>query len=426
MRAVTVALFLFGLAAGGTAAAEPKGCPSSALPQSITPYADQRSECFLPGERAQCDAAIDQTRISVPGCTKGIIPPQTTVQSHRVYKENNSHIFDCAGSRRREFNTRFLDRFLKDVVFQVDSKDGSAQCAANMLYAWAKANAMTQIGPEQDTALSSKNDIMWTLAGLSAAYFKSSATQTEANSIADPMTQTADAAIKQWFANISGSIADDIIKTRATSKENNIQYWRAWSILPTAMLLQDPVLLNASQGVFVRAMKSVAVGNTNPSDNGFLQLELKRGDKALRYQVFATVPLVAMAIVSQAYGCEFLDWPGAKHSFVSLMTRTIQGSAEPEIFSAQQLQRGLTRRLIQQLPSPGAAKLLNQIDRVDPALGNQIDTALATQGVKPSNASLVGTDQTRIGGDFSSLADASAALHARRSPRFAGVCGAPG
>lgn len=423
MRTPALALLLLGLA-GAAGAVEPKGAPSADLPDGIAPQVQQRSECFLPGEKAQYRAAIDATRISVPGCANGIIPPQRIVQSYRVYKQRNNHVVDCAGTRRNDFNTGYLDLFLKELVDQVDSRDG-AQCAANMLYNWASAAAMTEIGAG-GTPNQSRADMMWTLAGLSAAYFKSSATQARAQSITDPSAGSADAAIRHWFTRLSGSVAAEIGPTRARDKENNIQYWRGWSILPTAMLTEDPALLRASQGVFGRAMQVVTAGSPDPSDSGFLPLELKRYDKALRYQTFAAEPLVAMATVSQAYGCSFLDTSFRRQQLVSLMVRTIEGSEDPQIVSVQQLRRGITRHPVPQLPTHQSLALVDLIDRIDPALKDQIDSALAALHATPPDGWPDNPARDRLGGSFRTLADASLALRDSKSPRLAEACGAPG
>ncbi|MFO1104784.1 MAG: alginate lyase family protein [Amaricoccus sp.] len=416
-RASRRILLLLGIALAQPSLAQT--IPSAALPAGIPALADRRQQCFLPGEKAQYDAAIDATRVSVPGCSEGVIPPQTMVQSDRVYAQGSSSVVDCASMRQNEFGTRYLDTFRDELVAEVDQ--GNPACAAGMLSLWAKAGAMTEISTE-GWPNQSKADIMWTLAGISAAYLTSPSVQAAARA------DKSDAAIRGWFDTLSGPVSDMIDTVRAQHKENNLQYWRAYAILPTALLNGNAALLQQSRGVFSRAMQAVTTGNPDPSDDGYLTRELRRGDKALAYQDFASQPLVGMVTLSQAYGCEFLR-PADRPQLVSLMARTVQGSFDPGIFSEQQAERALGSGEEMDGNGGGRAspRLLYLINRFDPALYAQIDKTLAQELGKPRPviAASYGADAVRpqLGGRLDRLADGAAALRGAPSPKLAKVCG---
>lgn len=408
-------LLLLGLAAQPALA---QTIPSAALPAEIPALADRRTQCFLPGEKAQYDKAIDATRVSVPGCANGVIPPQAMVQSWRVYAQGSNSVVDCASMRQNEFGTRYLNTFRDEVTAEVDG--GNPACAAGMLSLWAKAGAMSEISAG-GTPNQSKADIMWTLSGLAAAYLTSPAVQDAARQA------KSDAAIRAWFGMLSQPVSQTIDSARAQRKENNMQYWRAYTTLATGLLTGDPALVQQSRGVFSRAMQAVTTGSPDPSDDGYLTRELRRGDKALSYQDFAAQPLVGMITLSQAYGCEFLR-PADRPPLVSLMARTVQGSFDPSIFSEQQAERQLGEGAEMQGGSGRAGpQLLYLIDRFDPALYAAIDQTLARELGKPRPVVPAGegADAVRpqLGGRLDRLADGAAALRTAKSPKLAKVCG---
>lgn len=433
VQALALAAQLLGLA-GGTALAEdvapempPARPPSAALPAGIAPYAVTRSQCFARGERQAYNAWLDTQRVTLPDCGKGVIPPQHTVQSAPVYKPGSNRVVDCASTRANDFGTGYLDVFLADLVQAMDGPEAAPACAAAMIELWAGAGAMAEVEGEGRAARQSAMDRTWTLAGISAAYFAHPAVQEVAKAAVLPDGRTQDAVIRDWFATLAQQVSAEIEVRRDTRPENNLQYWSAFALLPTALLTGNAALLEQADGVFVRAVKSVTKDD-DPLGPGFLPEELTRGDKSINYQTFAAFPLVGMAVMSRAYGCDLLDKGWKRDRLVSLVARSVAGREDPQIFidavaitggkSVPQQPKGMGRR---------AGDLLYLMQAINPAFGDRINAAAAAELDRPAPilAPDSGADASfdRLGGTFAALATTAAALRDTPPPQaLAGIC----
>ena len=80
---------------------------------------------------------------------------------------------------------------------------------------------------------------------------------------------------------------------RGPEKANNHDYWAAWSVMVTAVVLQRQDLFDWSYGVYQMAMRQV-------TEEGYLPNELRRKTRALAYHSFALLPLSTMAAFAQA------------------------------------------------------------------------------------------------------------------------------
>jgi hypothetical protein len=268
---------------------------------------------------------------------------------------------------------------------------------------------------------------MWTLGGISAAYFANPGVRTAARD------HGADGMILDWFAGLARMVTGEIRGRRDDDNENNIFYWQGFSILPTALLSGDPELLRVSRSVFNAAIREVTHGSEDPSRDGFLPRELRRGSKALSYQAFATYPIVGMAALSQAYGCDFLNSPWKRRQLSALMIRTLEAGRNPDVVSREIALREPKRPPVE----PGRSRnvrhvpdLLYLIDRVDPSMYRRIDKGVAREldlprPVFPADR---GEDWSvdRMGGKFAKLADAVEELEDARSKRLARACGRKG
>lgn len=388
--------------------------PSAALPAGVSAYAATRSQCFARGERQAYNAWLDTQRVALPDCVRGVIPPQHTVQSAPVYKPGSNRVVDCASTRANDFGTGYLDVFLADLVQAMDGPEAAPACAAAMVKLWADAAAMTEVTGTGRAARQSAMDRTWTLAGISAAYFTHPAVQEVAKAAVLPDGRTQDAVILDWFAALARQVSAEIDVRRDTRPENNLQYWSAFSLLPTALLTGDAALLGQADGVFVRAVKSVTKDD-DPLGPGFLPEELTRGDKSMNYQTFAAFPLVGMAVMSRAYGCDMLDKDWKRDRLVSLVARSVAGREDAQIFvdavaaregkPVPQQPRGMSRR---------AGDLVYLMQRINPAFAARIAAAAAAELGRPEpilaadSGAEAGFD--RLGGAFAALADTAAAL----------------
>lgn len=385
-----------------------------ALPEGIGAYSDTRGACFLPGEIAALDERIDASRQPLADCPAGVVPPAAEIDASRAYRRGSGSEVDCASMRRREESTRFLNAFLADVVAASEGARAAPACAAGMIGVWARADAMRDIGSEgsENTARALR---MLTLAGVSAAYLL----HPEVRAAAGP---AADATILAWFGRLSAGVGEDIARRRAQPREDNIQYWHGWAILPTALLTADAGLLGESRRIFETALGDVTRGRPDPRDDGFLPLELGRGDKALGYQAYALQPILAMATLSQAYGCDFLDTRPERDALASVMIRTLEGYEDPAIFAQAAVRLGQRKKPVKQRRGAAsrAPDLVYLAYRIDPALYDRMDAALAEATGRtppvfpPGRGAKVTID--RLGGSLRVLANEAEALGAQPAP----------
>ncbi|TPE52099.1 alginate lyase family protein [Amaricoccus solimangrovi] len=426
-----LALLALILAATGVAAQE---APDAALPEGVERYTKSRSDCFLPGERRDYDKWIAQFRQPLAGCDVGVIAPPRVIQSHRLYKERSGWIVDCVGMRQKEFATRFIDTYLGEIVSRAEEAETSpaaATCGANMLRVWAEADAMTEIG-DGGYEGQSELKISWTFGGLSAAYFIHPKLREAAREIRTADGGTADQEILAWFRKLSGPVSAQIDRERAENNEDNLQYWRGYAILPTAFMTGDAELTRQSRRVFDAALGQVVMGSKDPADDGWLPYEMERGPRALLYQMYATTPVLAMALLSKSEGCGFLAGEEARARLTMMLTRVLEGWSDPTIVSAQVARYGRNGKRLRQIRTGTprrAARLLYLANQIDPKLYEAVDRNLAaftgepSPVFKPTTGAKAGND--RLGGDYRDIA-AAAERPGPPPAAIAGVCRAKG
>lgn len=300
----------------------------SGVPATTT---GSRNNCFADGELEEYDENME--RAPVAGCTVGVIVPQSIVESYKVYMPDNQTV-NCRTNRANEFHTRYLNKFTEELTEMADATErnpnaANVQCVANMIAYWADRNAMVTVSPHGYPS-QSRFDRMWTYGGIAATYLKNPHVRQNA------IDADKDLAIRAWLANIGAQLSTEIYDDRANGAQNNIQFWRAFSILPTALINQDPALLGDARLVFSDAMNDIIDDATlAEADKGFLISELKRLTRSQGYHGYAAKPLLAMALYSQAYGCDFTT--GNEHykdQLVRLVRKTQEGYYKPQVFSA--------------------------------------------------------------------------------------------
>jgi hypothetical protein len=281
---------------------------------------------------------------------------------------------------------------------------------------------MSEIG-DQGYENQSRAAIMWTLGGVSAAYFINPAVQAAARE------DGSDGVIVGWFRALAEEVKPDIRRKREAADEDNIQYWQGFAILPTALLAGDPELLRLSRSVFNAAMHHVTQKSTDPRRDGFLPLELERGNKSLHYQAYATYPLLGLAAMSQAYGCDFLNSRWKRRQIANLMTRTMEGVLKPSLFTDELVLRRPGKRPIAQRKSytvRHSPELLYLVYRIDPRLYERIyDTVEEASDLKRPVLDFERGETAsvnRMGGRFLKLADTAEYLKDVRSTGLAEAC----
>lgn len=376
------------------------------LPPGIPATSPSRSDCFLPGELEDFDTTIVRNQIS--GCVEGSVAPKRIVESYAVYqKDTNGTLVNCQSMRANEFNTRFMDIFLNEFSTMADltERDPSAAnvlCVSNMLYDWASSDAMTSISTA-GTINQSQLDRMWTVAGLAATYFKFPHLQKRAEG--QPVGSTnKDKVIKSWLLGLGNQISAEIDNNQAAGHEANTQYWRGFSILPIALLNRNTALLGKSRRVFQTALSAIMQPSASRSedDSGFLPLELQRYEKALHYHGFAIEPILASAIYSQAYGCNFVRSNWEVDQLSRLTRKTIQGHYQRQVFT-DEIARALgVFGKVQE--KKDFRKFIYLADGFNPTISTNIQSfILRNQGVNLSKSFGSSSSNTRIGGSYSKI-----------------------
>ncbi|HKO87530.1 MAG TPA: alginate lyase family protein, partial [Burkholderiales bacterium] len=375
----------------------------SGVPATTT---GSRNLCFASGELAAYDE--NMARASVVGCSSGVIVPQPIVESYKVYMPDNQTV-NCRTNRANEFHTRYLNKFLETLAELADGSardpaKPAAECAANMIAYWADQNAMANVSPHGYTQ-QARFDRMWIYGGIAATYLKNPHIRARATEL------NHDEAIRAWLQNIGEQLSAEIDVDRSDGGQNNIQFWRAFSILPTALLNQDAALLSNSRQVFAEAMDDIIDdAGLVEGDKGFLLSELKRLTRAAGYHGYADKPLLAMALYSQAYGCDFVGSSSFNKQQLTRLTRKVmQGYYEPEIFS-EAIERYLDKSGVDVLQSD-YRELMYLTHTLDPAISaNVADFILARTGNTLSRTYGSSERDDRLGGSYLRLKESLALL----------------
>ena len=157
-------------------------------------------------------------------------------------------------------------------------------CTIDWLSDWANQNALLGIEISSQGEATRK----WTLASLSSQYIQIRKTKW----IAPEKRKTID----DWLYHLAAQVMEEYKRDRhRTSRNNNHQYWEAWSVMITGVALNEPKFYKWGVRNFKKAMQQV-------QKDGTLPLELSRQGKAFHYHLFATTPLVMMAETAKKNG----------------------------------------------------------------------------------------------------------------------------
>jgi len=291
-------------------------------------------------EVSQFEAWLDTTRVNkLDGCEKGVLPAQEIITVTHATAEMNK--VSCEQERRNYFNTKKIGgkrmptgllryKYAREFIAEVDKSekkgDAGAKCAVNMLHTWAKSDAFTVVegmaGNKDPDYRRGAIDRAWLLNGIFNAYFKKPHVQQQAKAL------KIGRAINSWLHKLGRKVALDMEKNVAMGN-NNRHFWMANAVLVAGLLNHDLKLIKESNAVFEVAMKEIVDDAIIPTErHGFLPLELKRLTKAHHYHHFATVPILSMAALSNAYGCDFAKTPWKRRQLVNLSGQALRGNLD--------------------------------------------------------------------------------------------------
>lgn len=159
-----------------------------------------------------------------------------------------------------------------------------SQCIKPWLTTWAEDNALLNIESTSQGQAVRK----WHLAAISSHYLQ----------IKDVglFTNADKQKIEIWLESMANQVmADYPPNDSRLSRNNNHQYWAAWSVMITGVALNNRKFYKYGIQNFKKAMQQVG-------KNGSLPLELDRKSKAFHYHLFALSPLVMIAETAHENG----------------------------------------------------------------------------------------------------------------------------
>ena len=186
-------------------------------------------------------------------------------------------------------------------------KTNDTHCVLEWLANWAQHNSLL----EGKTTFQGEAVRKWTLAVLSSQYIQIK----NLNSIDSSKKDI----IERWLYRIGNQVISDYnTRPESISRNNNHMFWAAWSVMITAIAINDPNFYDWSVNKYRESIKKI-------QNNGTLPLEIDRQGKAFHYHVFATAPLIMMAetMVSNGDNEAYEYNSGALHKLVDLILKEL-------------------------------------------------------------------------------------------------------
>ncbi|HEY3487637.1 MAG TPA: alginate lyase family protein [Gammaproteobacteria bacterium] len=188
-------------------------------------------------------------------------------------------------------------------------------CLIDLLYAWAKVNALQhrEINPVGQAMRK------WALAATGSHYLQI----TQLNSGLPAADARKRKLIEKWFARQAAQVVA-YYSGRDSAKADNHDYWAAWAVMVTAVNLQDRELYDWAVNKYRAAVRQI-------DRQGYLPNEIKRKSRALTYQNFALQPLVMLAVFAESND-DFL--PKEHAALERLAEKVVAGINNPRIFQS--------------------------------------------------------------------------------------------
>jgi hypothetical protein len=200
-----------------------------------------------------------------------------------------------------------------------------AQAFAQLAIHWAQSGALTGFFNAGQDEISKRNhslqqfNLSLTLSAVALAYAQ----------VRDAVPASQTAMIDQWLRTV-----DNTLREPAEGlKPNNHAYWRGAAHAAVGYALHDPVLLD--QGI-----ASARTGIDSIDQDLLLPAELQRGQRALDYHFFATMPLVLIAELAPARGVDLYTYQGGalRHMIEQRLIPALEGNLDVIELVAQRAQ----------------------------------------------------------------------------------------
>jgi len=216
--------------------------------------------------------------------------------------------------------TKHIKDFEKGVVkytaaYLKHGREFDSYCALMWMEEWAAAHSLEN----ESTSHTGKSMRKWALGSVASAYLSLKTVGSAAFKNSPDKRRE----IENWFSRL----ADQVVVewgNEPIKGINNHEYWAAWSVLATAVVLNRRDLFDWSVAMYETAESQI-------DEDGYLPNELKRKTRALAYHNYALVPLAMTAAFIEANGVDLHednDFPLER-----LANRVILGIQNPDIFT---------------------------------------------------------------------------------------------
>ncbi len=241
--------------------------------------------------------------------------PVIDLAFERFYTDKHSSKIDLVAHQKYKEAYRPLNQFenqiinwANDYVRSNPPRGAYASCVLNWLEGWAADDAL--LG---EVTKNGEYVRKWMLASVAAAYVQVKD---------DPgLNNDKKRAVEKWLRKIARVVISDYsTDIEKRSRQNNHLYWAAWSVAIAGVAVQD-------EEFFEWGMGKARFGLDQVQGDGTLPHELYRKSKALRYHLFAAMPLVLLAETAMVNGIDLYDYnDGALHRLVK---RGLSGIDDP-------------------------------------------------------------------------------------------------
>lgn len=211
--------------------------------------------------------------LNFPSKYEGDAPSKDTINKAAEKRYTN------ATAAFRQFEKGIIK--LAETAIKKGKSDAPVECMVQWYTTWIDANALVK----GQTNHIGKAVRKWALGSASTAWLR---VKLAADSPYQHLPKENIAKIEKWLNTIALLVVEDY-QNRGTKKANNHDYWAAWSVMATAVILNDHALFEKSANIYEMAMTQI-------DKDGFLPNELTRNTRALGYHSFALQPLSMMHV----------------------------------------------------------------------------------------------------------------------------------
>jgi len=240
---------------------------------------------------------------------------------------------------------------LASTVVKNAREDAPMQCMVQWYKRWASAGALQ----DPDANSIGKAARKWALATSASAWMRVKLAQPASYRKLSPKTITT---IESWFGVLAHQVVLDYSQ-RSIEKINNHDYWAAWAVMATAVVLNDRKLFAWSADVYRVAMTQIDA-------EGYLPNELARQTRALTYHNFALQPLAMLHVFLVANQHEVAEY--RKDRFILLAKRVLLGITTPALFA----KKTGYQQVVDNLPSSNSLAWLEPFNAVFPGKENTL------------------------------------------------------